>query len=1167
MDPEALLAHRDFVRALARRLVADPDRADDLAQETWLAALEHEPATDRSLKPWLTAVARNLARFVSRSERRRTFHERAVPSGRDEPSAADIVEREMARRKVVDAVLALDEPYRATILFRFFEDLPPKEIARRQGVPVDTVKTRLKRGLDQLRARLDREHGGDRRAWCLALLPLLEPAKSAPILLTGVLLMKLGTKIALVVGAAVLLLLLARWTLWSDRSVGTTAAVARRTSESVVASTPQVPIPSRELTPSGRGGIPALAALYGQITGRVVDHAGNAVPGARVVAYPDDVTESVSLGDAVAARGRARATTTGESGRFAVPLADESVSFTLIAQANGFSPASLEPVTANSDVTLTLDSPRAMVGQVMDVEGRPIAGARVRWTGFLCGSRLDRDGVSGDDGKYRIDGLPSRAAAAKDYMYQVEWWVEARAEGFAPLVVSKSELFRETNDVLERNLVLVHGATLKGHVVDGETSKPIPGAKILVWSIEGSQGNFRPGWVVLGHLFGPRSLGETLADAEGTFAFTPIPSKGFHHSSSHWIGDKGCLLVGNACAVADGYAPSAEEIPVAPDDASLEIEIRCWPAASIRGRVVDASGRPIPGLSVSAESIGRRGASLPDFYSGIACAIAKTDVDGRYVIAGVPAPRDDAAATTISTRLPGCRTESTIEVMVRAGQTTDAPNLVAVADPSATIVVVDEAGHPIAGANLEWREWHVRHQEGRTDKDGKKRFYFSPAGSDALPNFPATRLVVRAQGHATAATPEFVPSIDAPPEVRVVLGTEHRISGRVRLADGSAASDTEVTCATAAVPVEDSVNRDLYSGIVPDTPLPNVYCRVKVNADGSFVVDGLPSGVFNLRAHRERYLRRGGPLDSTHVDLSGVAADSSDVLLSLPVGRSVIPTAVVEGTVVDAQSGKAVPRFSARLFSADEPYASHADVVPGRFRFEEAPIGTWTLGIQAEGYPQYEQRDIVIGPDGVTSPLQIRLARGVRVHGVVRGPADLDLVNAAIDFVDASGQERSSSPLSADGSFEATGFLPGRYVPVVRRQKDQTYVREPRWAPIHSTVVQVDSGSQDIRCNLTVVHAGALYVSAKSPRIPPEPFGEAPTDEQMRVGASSRVEVRGGEGELVDAWSGLVDSIGRILYVAPGNYRVRIEVPGVDPREKRITVDAGEICEAIFDVP
>ncbi len=71
------------------------------------------------------------------------------------------------------AVLALDEPYRSTLLLRFFDDLPPRDVAKRTGVPVETARARIRRGLEQLRARLDKAHGSDGNAWRLALIPLM----------------------------------------------------------------------------------------------------------------------------------------------------------------------------------------------------------------------------------------------------------------------------------------------------------------------------------------------------------------------------------------------------------------------------------------------------------------------------------------------------------------------------------------------------------------------------------------------------------------------------------------------------------------------------------------------------------------------------------------------------------------------------------------------------------------------------------------------------------------------------------------------------------------------------------------------------------------------------------------------------------------------------------
>ena len=62
------------------------------------------------------------------------------------------------QRRVVDAVMDLREPYKSAVVFRYLDELRPEEIAERLGVPVGTVKSRLKRGLAMLRERFDPTH-------------------------------------------------------------------------------------------------------------------------------------------------------------------------------------------------------------------------------------------------------------------------------------------------------------------------------------------------------------------------------------------------------------------------------------------------------------------------------------------------------------------------------------------------------------------------------------------------------------------------------------------------------------------------------------------------------------------------------------------------------------------------------------------------------------------------------------------------------------------------------------------------------------------------------------------------------------------------------------------------------------------------------------------------
>src|SRR5262245_43705709 len=175
LSPELLLTQTDFVRALARSLLADPHAADDVAQDTLVAALERPPRAAGGLRAWLSSVARNGALQLARSESRRRGREAGVARSERIPSAADVSERESLRAAVVRAVLALPDPSRTAVLLRFYEGRAPREIAALLAIPVETVRSRIKRGLERLREELAATIGADQADWRRALLPLAGP--------------------------------------------------------------------------------------------------------------------------------------------------------------------------------------------------------------------------------------------------------------------------------------------------------------------------------------------------------------------------------------------------------------------------------------------------------------------------------------------------------------------------------------------------------------------------------------------------------------------------------------------------------------------------------------------------------------------------------------------------------------------------------------------------------------------------------------------------------------------------------------------------------------------------------------------------------------------------------------------------------------------------------
>ena len=148
-----LLVHQDFALDLARRLVGDVHGAEDLVQQAWLRALRCPPREDRGLRGWVVRVVVNLSRSRYRSMER---HRRAelfagAPEAADARAEMDAAE---LRAELDQALARISERQREAIRLRYYEGLPPREIARWLGVPLETVYTRLQRGLRGMRELL-----------------------------------------------------------------------------------------------------------------------------------------------------------------------------------------------------------------------------------------------------------------------------------------------------------------------------------------------------------------------------------------------------------------------------------------------------------------------------------------------------------------------------------------------------------------------------------------------------------------------------------------------------------------------------------------------------------------------------------------------------------------------------------------------------------------------------------------------------------------------------------------------------------------------------------------------------------------------------------------------------------------------------------------------------
>jgi len=280
LDLDRLLRQRGWLRSLARGLVGDGE-VDDLLQESWLAALRARSAPRTSLHAWFAGLARNAARSVRREAPRGAGDCETLACAAED--AGELLARAELQERLIAAVRALRDPYRATVLLHYFEGLPLEEVGRRTGVPGSTARTRLSRALAELRERLGRERGGG--AW--ALLAELARGGTGGITASTLELTAMGTLVKLSIGGvAAAGLALAVW--WqvdaggarsAERvaaSPGPAEALARTRDESPTAEpvSPRAPVPSESglaLTPDSPREVPVPAPVASTPLERLFD--------------------------------------------------------------------------------------------------------------------------------------------------------------------------------------------------------------------------------------------------------------------------------------------------------------------------------------------------------------------------------------------------------------------------------------------------------------------------------------------------------------------------------------------------------------------------------------------------------------------------------------------------------------------------------------------------------------------------------------------------------------------------------------------------------------------------------------------------------------------------------------------------------------------------------
>jgi RNA polymerase sigma-70 factor (ECF subfamily) len=147
---ELFARYRQALFGFFRRRLDSRERAEDLAQETFLAVIRscsrYQPRA--LLRTWLYGIALNLLA----AERRRQSADRTSPAA--EPSTGGSLDEALWVR---EALTRLDAIEREILMLREYEQLAYSEIAELLRLPLNTVRSRLFRARMALKNRLTAE--------------------------------------------------------------------------------------------------------------------------------------------------------------------------------------------------------------------------------------------------------------------------------------------------------------------------------------------------------------------------------------------------------------------------------------------------------------------------------------------------------------------------------------------------------------------------------------------------------------------------------------------------------------------------------------------------------------------------------------------------------------------------------------------------------------------------------------------------------------------------------------------------------------------------------------------------------------------------------------------------------------------------------------------------
>jgi len=822
------------------------------------------------------------------------------------------------------------------------------------------------------------------------------------------------------------------------------------------------------------------------------------------------------------------------------------------AAATGFASASVERVRVAAPLEIRLEREGVLVGRVLDPDGKPIAGASVRLFRVLGHEDVDTaTATTSAEGEYRVGGFGT-APWRNPFKEPRSIVLDVRAVGFSA-AQEYGPFTTRAGATTFRDVVLRPARPLTVDVADADSGAPIVGARVTV---------------------GFHATGLEVRGAGEEPSFIPHPAPYVDEGVSD---ERGVCVLANAPARLTvfqrlivrawkkGFTAEFAAVTTRPRVDDERVELRLWPSATVKGRVVDAAGAPVAGAVVRSDGLEKLwdvafAAPFGDrpWAGTFATTGVPTDGDGRYVLPCVRAGAASAVSAyvwTLGRREPlldgrayvrphwnaatGGRPPG-VEMRLHAGEEATAPDIV-VAAPKATsaavFVVIDDEGRPVADAQIE--STNAVMSSAWTDASGRATLRWGADTEWYGQPETAPVVTISASGFVNA-TARCRPDVKFPPEVRVVLRRGVRIEGRVHESDGRPAVGWTVTAGR----IEG--DRIAYGG-------------AQTADDGTFAIDGVPASAVDLEV-----MHIGDASDTGRgVGVKGALPGGAPVDVALKADTTKFGSLVV--TIVDALDGSPIAESYAVVNCGAGTYPRRLPAPPGTTMLDRVPIGARPVTANAKGW--LAGATTVTIAEGQTASVRIALVAGTPAVVRLVAPVSLRSANGVRDVVPVTAARVDAAPGEDGAGFESVSYdgdaaaaivcfdalPPGRYrLWFATGESGQRIVNYVARAPFDVG----PSGTSTARATLEVVVGGTISVGIRDPEAPPwTPEPKAPS--------KAAIEVLAVGGERVRVVAGVMG--GASIPVPPGAYIVRLLLPSGRIRESQTTVRAGEVAAVRFE--